>query len=265
MNRLCPTERLVSALGRGSGIALFLLPVCVCEVASALAATQEKSGILLVADSVEALPTAGTLQIPFRMRNDQDSVAAFEIMVVLSNSEVAVIDTLNPLDLGSSVLTGWSCSAHNSFGESIVRIIGVYNPSTIRPLPPDAALRELFKLNLLWLQNQPDTICNSTVDILIVQAETNFSDPVGNLIAKSVVNGSLAVHCPPCGDADDSGVVTVSDVVFLINYIFSGGPAPAYLSAADAGCSGTANVSDVVYLVNFIFIGGPIPCSGCLP
>ena len=63
------------------------------------------------------------------------------------------------------------------------------------------------------------------------------------------------------GDADGSGVVTVSDVVFLINYIFSGGPAPNPLSSGDADCSGAISISDAVYLIQYIFSGGAAPCE----
>ncbi|MGB5105409.1 MAG: dockerin type I repeat-containing protein [Candidatus Zixiibacteriota bacterium] len=62
------------------------------------------------------------------------------------------------------------------------------------------------------------------------------------------------------GDADGNGIVTVSDAVYLINYIFSGGPAPSPLDAADADCNGIVTISDAVYLINYIFSGGPAPC-----
>ncbi len=74
-------------------------------------------------------------------------------------------------------------------------------------------------------------------------------------------------HIPPppyiCGDANGSGGINISDVVFLINYIFSGGPAPNPLASGDANCSGLVNISDAVYIVNYIFSGGPAPCSSC--
>ncbi len=62
------------------------------------------------------------------------------------------------------------------------------------------------------------------------------------------------------GDADNSGVITISDAVLLINYIFSGGPAPCPLRNGDADCSGAVTISDAVYLINYIFAGGPAPC-----
>lgn len=77
------------------------------------------------------------------------------------------------------------------------------------------------------------------------------------------------------GDANHDQKVTVSDVVFMINYLFKGGPGPWLRMAADAngdtpdaGCSlPTVTVSDVVYLVNYLFKGGPEPRinTNCLP
>jgi len=66
-----------------------------------------------------------------------------------------------------------------------------------------------------------------------------------------------------CGDADDSGAIDISDAVYLISYIFGGGPAPNPLELGDADCSGALDISDAVYLINFIFGGGPAPCASC--
>ncbi len=65
-----------------------------------------------------------------------------------------------------------------------------------------------------------------------------------------------------CGDVDEGGTVTISDVVFLINFIFGGGPAPN-ATAADVDCSNSITISDVVYLINYIFGGGASPCAAC--
>ena len=79
------------------------------------------------------------------------------------------------------------------------------------------------------------------------------------------ISVSVTVIDPPyvCGDADNSGGVTISDAVYLINYIFSGGPAPDPAEAADVDCSGGVSISDAVYLISFIFSGGAAPCEGC--
>lgn len=72
-----------------------------------------------------------------------------------------------------------------------------------------------------------------------------------------------------CGDVNGSGgdpAVDIDDVVYLINYIFAGGPAPVPVEAGDANCSGgdpAIDIDDVVYLITYIFSGGPAPCAEC--
>jgi hypothetical protein len=64
-----------------------------------------------------------------------------------------------------------------------------------------------------------------------------------------------------CGDANGDDSVTVSDVVYLINYLFKGGLPPIPKQSGDANCDGTVSVSDIVYLNNYLFKGGPPPCG----
>jgi len=66
-----------------------------------------------------------------------------------------------------------------------------------------------------------------------------------------------------CGDANTDEQIDLRDAVFLINYIFVGGPAPQLLSLADVNCSGSTNIADVVLLINYIFRAGPAPCAEC--
>jgi hypothetical protein len=61
------------------------------------------------------------------------------------------------------------------------------------------------------------------------------------------------------GDADGSGGVDIDDIVFLIAYVFQGGPAPSPLSTADVDCSGGVDIDDIVYLIAYIFQGGFAP------
>jgi len=62
------------------------------------------------------------------------------------------------------------------------------------------------------------------------------------------------------GDANDDSKVTVADVVYIISYLYKGGPAPSPLGKADTNCDGDVNVADVIYLINYLFKGGPPPC-----
>jgi C1A family cysteine protease len=64
-----------------------------------------------------------------------------------------------------------------------------------------------------------------------------------------------------CGDANNDRMADISDVVYLIAYIFSGGPAPISNQAGDANCDSIVDISDAVYMISYIFNGGPAP--GC--
>jgi hypothetical protein len=64
-----------------------------------------------------------------------------------------------------------------------------------------------------------------------------------------------------CGDADGSQDVDIDDVVYLIAYIFSGGPSPNPYESGDADCSGDVDIDDVVWLIAYIFSGGYSPCD----
>lgn len=68
------------------------------------------------------------------------------------------------------------------------------------------------------------------------------------------------VHPARRGDADNDNIVSVSDAVYLISFIFGGGPAPLTTVHGDADCDGLVSVSDAVYLISYIFGSGPAPC-----
>jgi hypothetical protein len=69
--------------------------------------------------------------------------------------------------------------------------------------------------------------------------------------------------CFYCGDANSDGYIDISDVVFLISYIFSGGTAPADCmypnGMGDANGDRDVDISDAVFLIAYIFSGGPAP------
>ncbi len=86
----------------------------------------------------------------------------------------------------------------------------------------------------------------------------------GNLFLYA--NGSLYVLEAPVpvilnGDCDNTGEVSVSDAVFMINFIFSDGPEPLPYRSADVNCDRLVTISDAVYLIMWVFGGGPAPCQ----
>lgn len=63
------------------------------------------------------------------------------------------------------------------------------------------------------------------------------------------------------GDANADGDVGLIDVVYLINYLFKGRPAPNPTWIGDVNCDDDVDLIDIVYLINYLFKGGPPPCA----
>lgn len=63
------------------------------------------------------------------------------------------------------------------------------------------------------------------------------------------------------GDADTSGKLDISDAVFTLNYLFSGGRAPTCLDAADSDDNGAIQISDPVRSLGFLFLGTQPPAA----
>ncbi|MBD3380996.1 MAG: hypothetical protein GF404_02240 [candidate division Zixibacteria bacterium] len=64
-----------------------------------------------------------------------------------------------------------------------------------------------------------------------------------------------------CGDANADGINDASDVSFVMNYMFNGGPAPDPPESADVNCDTKVNMLDLVFLVDFVFRDGHDPCD----
>ncbi|MGB2698119.1 MAG: dockerin type I domain-containing protein [Candidatus Zixiibacteriota bacterium] len=63
------------------------------------------------------------------------------------------------------------------------------------------------------------------------------------------------------GDINADKEVAISDVVYLINYLFKSGPEPIPEPViGDVNCDGNVEITDAVYLVNYLFKSGPPPC-----
>lgn len=61
------------------------------------------------------------------------------------------------------------------------------------------------------------------------------------------------------GDANSDGSVSISDAVYLVNYLFRTGPPPEPVKKGDLNGDGDVTISDIVYLINYLFKGGPSP------
>lgn len=66
------------------------------------------------------------------------------------------------------------------------------------------------------------------------------------------------------GDIDLDGEVTISDLLYLVDYQFDFGPAPQALNLADVNADCTIDIADLLYFVDYQFDSGPDPLAGCV-
>jgi len=62
------------------------------------------------------------------------------------------------------------------------------------------------------------------------------------------------------GDANGNGEISITDVVYALNYLYNKGPAPDPLQICDVNCDGSIGITDVVRVINYLYNDGPPPC-----
>lgn len=67
----------------------------------------------------------------------------------------------------------------------------------------------------------------------------------------------------PKADFDRDGIRTITDVTYLLNWVFLGEPFPIIFdtSETDLNCNGQVTAADVILLLMNIFPGQPLPCN----
>ena len=107
-----------------------------------------------------------------------------------------------------------------------------------------------------------DTVAHYEANIVICADSVENGSPTTVVEAKYALvpseNGLAGLFKPMCGNANRDAKVTVADVVFLVNFLFKGGPKP-FMYYANANGDNKITVGDVVYLVNYLFKGGAKP------
>jgi hypothetical protein len=135
---------------------------------------------------------------------------------------------------------------------------------------------------LKWPSGIIDTLTDVQVNQYTIITEADYSDLDGDGILGIDDNypldynpdqidgdgdgvGDACDQFNNCGDANGDEAINVGDAVFIINYVFKGGPAPDPQCVGNANGDGEANVGDAVYLINYIFKGGSAPVEPCCP
>jgi hypothetical protein len=125
--------------------------------------------------------------------------------------------------------------------------------------------------NYTFYYNTLNDIDNVTVDgvetIWDYDSSSNiltFSVDYSNEVREIIITENTIEPLLPCGDLNSDGSVSISDIVYLISYLFKGGKPPQcepYTACADVNKDMQITISDVIYLINYFLKDGPPP--GC--
>ena len=97
-------------------------------------------------------------------------------------------------------------------------------------------------------------VTNGTYNVTVT-----VKDAFDVLTAPSAAHVVSMGCCQVPGDVDASSSVDVSDLTFLVDYLFAGGAVPSCLDQANIDGLGDVNVADLTYLVDYLFASGPAP------
>lgn len=90
-----------------------------------------------------------------------------------------------------------------------------------------------------------------------------FRDPISLVTTDGSVACDAVGCCVMRGDINHDGaeLIDIADLLYLIDYMFTGGPEPVCFDEADIDASATEplDIGDLLYLIDFMFTGGPPP------
>ncbi len=138
-----------------------------------------------------------------------------------------------------------------------VQIGGISGLGVLLAGPLEHMLSLHFRPSLV--DKTPRTLCVDS-SFIPPSGDFVFVNYQGDALTPEVVGSKCWVIRPLCGDANGDEQVNVGDAVYLINFVFNGGPAPNPIESGDENCDGQTNVADAVYLINYIFRDGLGPC-----
>jgi hypothetical protein len=165
--------------------------------------------------------------------SDSDS-AIVNVTLVAPAVTVTNVSPNSGTHLGGTAVTitgtGFAAGASVTFGGSAATSVVVVNSTTITAVTPAHA--------------------NGAVNVTVTNTDTSTG---------TLINGFTYIDQ---FDPNNDGMVDPADIFYLVNYLFSGGPAPSGpggLMSGDANGDSVVDPADVFYLVNYLFLGGPAP------
>ena len=103
------------------------------------------------------------------------------------------------------------------------------------------------------------TLCQTAT---IAMTSTNYSVQSGYWQPLQTASSCQGI----CGNVNGDSSVNLADAVYMINYIFTDGPAPIPVVACmDANTDASVNLADAGYIINYVFIQSSPAPGDCSP
>jgi len=205
---------------------------------------------------------AGAAVIPVTFTNDVE-LAGLEITLTWDSPDVH-IDSFSFVGgrVGALSTIGWS-----TFGSNL----SIYAVAFSDLIPTGTGLLGTayfgYPTSVL-----PQTVTLDTVTFGDGEIEysTNFSDADAIPFAPQIAGGTIEITESGCCindrgnvDNDPLDAIDISDLIYLVNYMFQEGEEPVCMEEANVDGEGepTPDISDLIYLVNYMFQDGEPPLS----
>lgn len=202
----------------------------------------------------------GSGEVPVYFVNDE-SLSGIEVTIAWDSPDV----TVDSFSFVGGRLAGYSATGWAPIDSGLSIFFIAFEDL----VPPgDGLLGTIHFGYLSTINPQLVTVDTATITAPQVEYSTVFSDDFHEPFAPQVVSGYLDILAGGCclgdrGNIDNSpdDAVDISDLVYLVDYMFLNGPAPVCMGEVnlDGDPLDALDISDLVYLVDYMFLDGPPP------
>jgi len=240
-------------------------------------------------DSIDLRKAAPLLESPLDLSADLGVPTTVTVNnCIVTGVDIAGSNGISVWSLGDDVsasvnnctIENWETGVLASQTGSIVNVIARYNliSGNVTGAFSDAPIAQDFEQNDWGRFDGPlDSLgsdeaavgqCFDVATMANLVAESQPDSGLGNIVRGAIdyCPWRTASCCLDRGDINyDGQTADIADLVYLVAYMFNGGPEPPCMSTADVNGDGgnQPDIADLVYLVAYMFQGGDalVPCS----
>ena len=241
---------------------IFIIMLCMTVNSQELADDPNIADTIYVDSVMSTSATRGF--VPIYFYNDED-LAGVELTLMYDSPEVRI----DSFSFVGGRLEAYSLKGADPLFENTITI---YSFTLSEALIPSGSglMGNLYFSYLPGITSHVVTIDTMTLTIGEREFSTAFSDASANFFKPEFVGGYLNIQPTSCclgdrGNADGSidDVLDISDVIFLVDFMFNEGPEAVCTEEAniDGSLDGVVDIADVVFIIDFVLNDGAFPSS----